>query len=330
MSKASSKKFLEALLQDRVEVVLSPVVVAEARRRAERDGKEVLDAVQKALSDLRRKYEVPTGVQSLLDPLLGHVEKASRDALRPLLEHAACKVQAWPKTSSQELVVRELEQRRPTALKGTQTIGLRDTIIWHGLLDLLRSVSEHDEVLFVTADGAFLEGEELAASLISEIDDVLGNPEQLIVKTRLEHATVMAEERLDLLTRQEASMRRAVIDHLSSFDGMRWSDVDISGEAPMRFGIEEGQVVAVDSIAIEGVVDPTSPRVEATAEISISGYMRSEEFLLDNASEVDWVNGDLDDPMIEVDFTSTVQFEAEVVLDGDEAWIDDETLHWVD
>lgn len=333
MLRPTSSKLINALSPGQVEVALSPVVVAEAERQARESGQDALRGLQAALRELPRKYGVPTDDHvATLDALSTNVQYASTRALAPLLEHSACQVRPWPLTSSEELVRRELERRAPTSLKGGQTVGLRDTIIWHGLVDLMQTLTEEDEVLFICADGGFLLDGDLAPSLVEELEENWVNPGQLRVVARLENAIAEVEERRELLTRQERLAIQAVIDHLADFEGKTWAYVDASNEAPMKYGVEEGLVVAVDSINIERTVGVPPETVEATAEITISGFMRTDEYLQEHSEAVEWMQGDYSDPMIGVDFTATVALEAEVTITpgGDDAWIEDETLRWVD
>ncbi|MGU3358664.1 PIN domain-containing protein [Microbacterium sp. M4A5_1d] len=331
----TSRKLINALLPGQVEVALSPVVIAEAERQAREFGQDTVRALQAPLRDLPRKYgnHVPTDdYVATVDALSTYVLQASSRALGPLLEHSACHVRPWPLTSSEELVRRELERRAPTSLKGAQTVGLRDTIIWHGLVDLMQTLSDDDEVLFICADGGFLSDGNLAPSLVEELEQHWVDPGQLRVVDRLEKAIAEVEERRDLLTRQERIAIQAVIDHLADFEGKTWAYVDASNEAPMKYGVQEGLVVAVDSINIERTVGVPPETVEATAEITISGFMRTDEYLQEYSDAVEWMQGEYSDPMIGVDFTSTVALEAEVTITpgGDDAWIEDETLRWVE
>ncbi|WJM15522.1 PIN domain-containing protein [Microbacterium arborescens] len=333
MMRPTSGKLINALLPGQVEVALSPVVVAEAVRQARESAQDTVRGLQAAVRDLPRKHGVPTeAYMATVDALSTNVQHASTRALAPLLEHSACQVCPWPVTSSEELVWRELERRAPTSLKGGQTVGLRDTIIWHGLVELMQTLNDDDEVLFICADGGFLLDGDLAPSLIQELEEKWVDPGQLRVVARLENAIAEVEERRELLTRQERLAIQAVIDHLADFEGKTWAYVDASNEAPMKYGIEEGLVVAVDSINIESTSGVPPETVEATAEITISGFMRTDEYLQEHSEAVEWMQGDYSDPMIGVDFTSTVALEAEVTIapGGDDAWVEDETLRWIE
>lgn len=333
MLRTNSQKLVRGLLEGQVEVVLSPVVVVEAQRRTNEAAQETIAGARSALRDIERKHGVRlVEADTAITDLLARVERTSDQALAPLLAHEACKVLPWPEVESKELVMREIDRRPPTRVKGDQSIGLRDTIIWHGLVEFMRHLDDDDIVLFITSDGGFLHDGALSPSLAKELDEEFINPEQLRVVGRLESALVEVEERRDLVTRQEGLIRQAVINHLASFDGQTWSAVDRGGEAPLRYGIEEGLVVAVDSITIERAAGTPPTAVNATAEITISGYMRSDEYMHEYSDFVEWMHGEIYDPMIGVDFTATIALEAEVQLsdDGDEAWISDETLTWIE
>lgn len=329
----NSRKLMDELLDGQVEVALSPVVVREAQRQARESGEETTSALRGSVRDIARKHGVDTGdTDPAIEALAARVQDVSTRALVPLLENSACRILPWPTVDAEELVRRELERRPPTRIKAGQSIGLRDTIIWHGLVELMGDLAEGDEVLFICADGGFLEEGKLASSLIEELEGEAIDVGRLRVVARLENAVVAAQERRELLTRQEGLIRQAVIDHMASFDGRTWAAVDYAGEAPLRYGIEEGLVVAVDGINIESALGTPPTTVEATAEVTISGYMRTDEYFQEFADAVEWTQGEIGDPMIGIDFTSILHFEAELELsaDGEEAWVIGETLRWLE
>lgn len=316
-----------------MEVALSPVVLAETRRHAEEAGAQTVSDVRGSLRNVTRKHGVPTAsAEEAIDTILRKVHRAASEALTPLTGHAACNVLEWPRVDSEQLVQRELDRKLPTQLRDKQSTGLRDTVIWHGLLEMMQGLNEQDRVLFVTADRGFLDGDFLAPSLAEELEDEGVDVSQLQVVTRLENALTAVEERRALLTRQEGAVQQAVIDYMAAFDGRTWATVDVSREAPARYGVEEGVVVAVDSITIESTFGSPPTTIEATAEITISGWMRSEEYVQDYSDVVDLMDGEIWDPMVLVDYTSSIVLEAEVEVseDGEEVMIVEETLRWID
>lgn len=277
-----------------------------------------------------------TDARTVLADLAASVQRVCSAALAPLLASPACRVLPWPDVDSNELVMRELERRLPTRIKKGQSIGLRDTIIWHGLVDLMRSLDETDEVLFITADTGFGEDGVLAYTLLGELQEELetdfADAEQLRVVNRLESALIEVKERRKDLTRQEGLILQAVVDHLASLEGMLWTQVDKYGTVPLRYGVEEGLVSSVDSITIDKTMGTPPETVEATAEVTVTGSMRTDEYLQEYSDDVEWIQGELYDPMISVEFTATIRLEAEVDLaeSGDDAWVAEETLTWVD
>lgn len=341
MLKRQSKKLLEGLLPGRVEVALSPVVLAEAQRQARLAGQQTVDEMRASMHAIERRHGVQTAAgDAAIAALLEEVARVSEGALSPLVRHPACRVLPWPVVDSEELVMRELEELPPTRVKGGQSVGLRDTIIWHGLVELARSLDDSDVLLFVTADEGFLGDDVLASPLARELEDNDIDPALVQVAKRLESAVVTVEQRRDLITHREGAVRQAIIDHLASFHGAMWAQIDPDRSAPLRYGVEEGLVSAVDSINIieswetpdiEGGSAP-SVRVEATAEVTVSGYMRTDEYIQEYSDVVDWMHGEIDEPMIGVDFTATIHLEAEVLLTDrvDDAWVDVRTLRWID
>nr|WP_237488666.1 PIN domain-containing protein [Microbacterium sp. TL13] len=333
MLRSNSRELVGALLEGQVEVALSPVVLAEAQRQVREQTERSAREMDGYVRGIERRFGVSApGAESALAHLMTQVALAGNRALAPLLASSACKVLDWPQVESQELVSREIERRLPSRLQGGQSTGLRDTIIWHGLIELLASVEDEDRVLFMTADSGFVKGDALAPDLLQEIEDGGFDTDRLEVVTQFATALIRVNERRDLLTEQDGLIRQAVIDHLAAFDGQTWAGVDVAGEAHLPYGIEEGVVVAVDSITIERAegIPPTS--LTATADITISGWMRTDEYVQEYGDFVEWNYGELHDPMIGVDFTATVALEAEVEVtaDGLEAWVSDETLRWLE
>lgn len=334
MTRQMSQALLEQLFVGETEVAISPVVVAEARRRATEMAAASSEEVATAVNAAARRHGInPDEHTSLIQPLCDAIA-ATREALAPLLAHPACSVAEWPAVTTEELVRRELDRRPPTRLKDGQTIGLRDTIIWHGLLELMESLDEDDEVLFVTNDGGFLqEGGSLAPDLRSELESLDPTAQARVrVTNRLENALVELRQRRQLFTAREGLIRNAVIDHLASLEGEVWSQVDRTNSSPLPFGVDEAMISAVDAITVTDVELGTPARVEASAEITVSAFMRSDEYIQEHANSVDWMHGELDDPMIGVDFYLTLYVEAEVGIhssgDAEEAWIEDATVSW--
>lgn len=334
MSGRVSTELVNALLEGHVEVALSPVVLAEARRQTVDAAAQTARELSAKVKDVERRHGVipEEGELETIRTLVRRVNQAGSRPLAPLVESSACRVLAWPDVDSQELVTRELDMRPPSQTRNGQTFGLRDTMIWHGLVDVLRHLDEEDEVVFITSDNGFLVDENLAPGLLEELDDEGIDSEQLRVVTRLETALVAVNERRELLSRLDGMIRQAVIDHMAGFDGRTWAEVDVTGDAALPFGVEEGLVVAVDSITIESAEGNPPTTLTATADITISGWMRSDEYVQEHSEVVEWTYGEIHDPMVGVDFTLTVALDAEVELSDDltEAWVGDERLYWVD
>lgn len=168
MTGRASQNLLSLLERGSIEVWLSPVVVAEVERQLHESATEAVNKIESAIRKLPRYFDdVDDALTTAITAPFG---VQAQQALLPLLAHPACKVLDWSGASAQELVQRELERRRPTLVKSGQSVGLRDTVIWHDLLDMLSDLMSDDEVIFVTDDGGYLDGDTLATSLVEEVE----------------------------------------------------------------------------------------------------------------------------------------------------------------
>lgn len=329
-----SQELLGQLFANEVEVVLSPVVIAEAQRQAAETAAASSDEVAAVIAAVTRRHAISPDAHTMaVQPLRDAISTTGSEALAPLLAHPACRVAEWPDVSAKELVRRELERRPPTSLKDGQSTGLRDTIIWHGLLELHGTLEEHDEILFVTNDKGFLKDGDLAPELRAELEaSEWPDADQVRVTSRLENALVEVRQQRQLITAREGLIRNAVIDYLASLEGDTWSRVDTTNTAPLPFGVEEAMISAVDAITVINVSLGAPSRADASAEVTVSAFMRTDEYIQEHADEVDWMHGELDEPMIGVDFSLTLSIEAEVEIDSsgeeEEAWVEEAVASW--
>lgn len=162
-----------------VEVWISPVVSAELARQRQRD----LDKLKKAASDQARQFRDLTGdttIDTLLAELQTHVDQTSKEVSERYFAEPWLSVRGWPNVSTQRLVERDLGPVRPFAhidpnAKRPESKGLRDAIIWEGLLAALDDEPDATFV-FVTEDGAaFVDRSDkanprLAPELVAEIE----------------------------------------------------------------------------------------------------------------------------------------------------------------
>lgn len=89
---------------------------------------------------------------------------------------------------------------------------------------------------------------------------------------------------------------------------------------------------AVDAISVIEVSLGTPSRADASAEVTVTAFMRTDEYIQEYVDEVDWTHGELDEPMIGVDFSLTLSIEAEVEIDStgaeEQAWVEDAVASW--
>lgn len=252
MRSKMSSDLIAMLKPGEIELWISPVVVAEIERQLREAASGAVENVRKAFRSLRPKFDDVDG--ELLGKILEPLEVQGKQALTPLLSNPACKVLDWSKVSAQELVHRELERRKPTLLKDNQSVGLRDTVIWHDLLEMLPKLTMTDEVIFVTRDKGYLEGDSLDASLATEIDQrgqKYGGPvtpfPNLDVMPSLNHVV----EVLSSHSPRQKAIRLALLEMVEHLDEELWRKGDVSvRSAHLPRGFNAPTLEAVSGVEI--------------------------------------------------------------------------------
>lgn len=332
----TSQDLLSVLEPGKVEVWLSPVVVAEVERKLRESAAEAAKDIESALGKMPHQFDrVDTSlVEKVTTPLITQAQQA----LTPLLAHPACKVLDWSNVSAQELVQRELERRKPTLLKGTQSIGLRDTVIWHDLLDMLSDLTFIDEVIFVTADGGYLSDGELDSSLARELEKHVQGGEPIPDGTTnvqvlggLRHAYEQLADR----SARDKTIRLALVESVEHLDEELWRRRDVAVQsAILPPGFTNPTLEATERIEIVSIGEGNPARCVARA------------FLVFHAtiSIYDLVGMDVDPWDIEalgvtpggnnmaVRFTTTATITAEISYDSEAktASVDKGRVEWED
>ncbi|WP_307213763.1 PIN domain-containing protein [Microbacterium testaceum] len=322
MQRKLSGELLDLLDEGVVEVRLSPVVVAEADRQVresvEATRKEITTSVAKA----KRSLGLPdASTNTLLSTLAGEITAMRGKALAPLLAHDACEVIEWSDVSAQDLVERELERRKPVLEKSGQSIGLRDTIIWHGLLELLETLdSDNDFVIFVSADGGFIKDGGLHDELEEEVDGAWWDGSRLRVASSLASAVLEAGKLASLIGEREGTLSAALIDYIERFDGIEWGsfprNMTVTHQsANLPYGMEDAMLISVDGVEVDHVGDGNPAECIGYADFTLSGRMSPMDYMDADHSNLDMTGGDINGYEVSVEFTARAEFIAEIEFD---------------
>lgn len=248
----TSQNLLSLLEPGKVEVWLSPVVVEEVERQLREAAEKAIKDIESVVGKLPRQFDDVD--MSLLEKITAPFLTQGQQALTPLLAHPACKVLDWSSVSAQELVQRELDRRKPTLLKNGQSIGLRDTVIWHDLLDAVSDLTMIDEVIFVTADGGYLADGTLDGALAQELEKRVQGAEPIpggTTNVRVLGGVSHVYEQLSDRSARDKAIRLALIDLVEHLDEELWRKRDV---------------------AVQSAILPpwfTNPTLEATERIEI-------------------------------------------------------------
>lgn len=290
MTGRSSQDLLSLLGPGGIEVWLSPVVVAEVERQLDESATEAVNKIESAIRKLPRHFDDVD--EALTKAITAPFGVQAKQALLPLLEHPACKVLDWSGVSAQELVRRELERRRPTLVKSGQSVGLRDTVIWHDLLDMLSDLMPDDEVIFVTDDGGYLDGDTLVASLVGEIEARVCSAES-IVDGGTTHVQVLRgishvyEQLADRSVRDKA-IRLALVGMVEHLDEELWRRRDIAvRSAILPPGFTNPTLEATERIEIVSIGDGEPALCVARALLVFHGTVSTYDYIETELGEWD-------------------------------------------
>ena len=325
MRRKVSTDMLDMLSPGSIEARLSPVVVEEAARQVREDSEKMCAEIGSVVAKARRVYRLDVAdSDALVDSLHRQIAAEGERALQPLLDHDACRVLSWSRVTARELVERELARSKPILDKGGQSVGLRDTVIWHGLLELLEALGDEDFVIFVTADGAYVHDGALHDELCEELDDAGADTSRLRLATSLAAAVNEAKLLADLIGRRDGILTSELLEYVGSLEGIEWhrsavpDDLDIS-EAGLPTGFEGAAVVSIDALEVESVGSSNPAECVLFAEFAIEGRMTPSDFVGSEDERLTMTGGDMNGYDVEVRFevSATVYAEISYRLDDD-------------
>lgn len=321
MQRKLSTDFLGLLEAGAVEVRLSPVVVAEANRQVEENVDGARKDITTAISKAKRNFALPDeSTAELISALETELGTKRDQALAPLISHGACTIIDWSRVSAEELVERELERRKPVLEKSGQSIGLRDTVIWHGFLEVLDDLDrDEDFAIFVSGDGGFVTDGELHDDLESEIDGGWLEGPRIRVATSLASAMLEVEKLRSLIGEREAALSAALIAYIENFENTEWGSFSwgISprpsiGHADFPFGFEDAELVSVSGVEVDVVGERNPAECIGYADFTFRGRMHPMDYQDSLYSEVSMVGGDVDGYVVYVEFEARAEILTEI------------------
>lgn len=321
---------------------LSPVVMAELERMSSDGLGGEHDSLVTRIKDMGQRY------RTAVDDVLASLEAAKLDAQQQfktgrsqLSDSPGVAVEAWPTSSVQEVVERELRRRRPFIDKeNVGTIGHRDTIIWLGLIAMAKDHTA-DIVLFVTKDKGFLAAKggglhlDLEADLARcgiDVSRVKVMPDLFSVINLL-HKRVEADqvEVQQLRAAADAAVRQALHEYNEELLKLQWGwefDPRDGGLAEPEINVglppqmENVTVSCIESefdLAIEPGISEDGKPFYCTyrLEISFDGSMSKSDWYVGDYSGLDLWDADLNDHYVSVEAHRLVELTAEVTYDSE-------------
>jgi hypothetical protein len=279
-----------------------------------------------------------------VDALAELLATKSQSPLADLVSHSATHVLVWPRVSARELVERELDERRPTKLSGDQSVGLRDTVIWHTILEDIDLDDPGSIAILVTNDTGFLNSDKsmLHDHLINDLESRQIDPDRVVVQRDLAGATLEAQKFARRISKRDAIVRKEFLNYMRSLDRLDWfghfdaregdwSNAEtFPAEAPSY--LEQGQVVAVDVEGVESVSNSDPAKCIGHAVLSFDGSMPTHEYFSGDHDDVEWYDGDVEDHYLTVSISRRVRVEATVEVDmaKQEALVVEASFEWAE
>lgn len=295
-----------------VELHLSPVVVAELRRRAEDDLTSARTQGLLAIERATKGVAVEAETLRLEHAALFERIAASVDAqFQELLRLPGVVVDDWPDLSARVLGERELARRRPFIDTADGTIGHRDALIWEGVLAGAESLYETDDMaVFVSKDRAFRteDNRSLHPDLSMDIDAV-SEARFKLVPTLFEALTIV-DLHDEAITRRQANIRNAFGDLLEHLRGEPWAW--LGGELPPDF--ENPSVISAEYQGGESIHEGNPALCEFSARVEIEGAMLKDVYMVEAGTDVQTWEGEINDHYVSVYVERDVVFEVEVDL----------------
>lgn len=335
-----SQKIL-ALSQDAESAfVMSPVVVGEIRRQY----LENHAVAAKTMSAQLRRFARTSGVDAdqaaeAVQALGPAAEAAWKSRVDGLVGAGAWRLAEWPDCRADELVARELERRRPFIVTDKGSIGLRDTLIWLGVVQLLEETSE-EPIVFVTKDNGFLDKSGLHSDLAQDLVDAGIDDDRLHIVTSLgaltpvltQEISRVEDERSDRLGWRTAAIIGRIHDMLADLPLADYApvwDEREGGLADPAFDLnvptdvdEWTEVTSTDDtdeldFPEELHLGPGDLELEFQTSLQLEGFMHKSDWYLSETEDLVLADSDWNDQYVVVQVERKVTFRIKIML-GDE------------
>lgn len=346
-----SVELLAALSPGAAELHVSPVVVAEAARHHRDRVAEDSDGLRARLDRLGRLAGVDSAAAvAATDTLAGAATAAAARRWDEILAMPGVVGLPWPDVPLRALVERELARRRPFLDVKDGTVGQRDAVIWLGLLELAVS-RPGDDIVFLTADGGFLDGKRLHPDLVEDLTALGAASVPRILRSL--HAVRPLVDAAAASARasaadgpapdaggDEGAWRRAAVveavhDFCQSLPDLAWipeHDPRDGGLEPPLYDADlppqltEAHVVEVAG-PLRTVVEDDPARAGASlarfvASLYFDGFVDKSDWNAGEVHGVDLWDADWNDHVVNVVAGRELHFEASVVPDQDRARVE--------
>lgn len=325
---------LDELKLGEIEVRLSPVVLAELRRHCSDRAASTREQGKKLVEAVRRHPSGPDTAEivAALEDAQKQLDDESELVLAPLLDHPATELLDWPRANSEDLVRRELDRRRPTIETQRGSIGLRDTLIWQNLLEVVDEFPEAS-VLLITQDHGFFDEARpvLHSDLIEELEEHEA-VERVTVVEGLPAALLETLKFKDVVTVRTAHITETLISYAQQLCELQWGwaynarDGLTQGEtapATLPSYLEDSSLTFVEFLKVVDIGDGIPARCFFEAHLEFDASMSSSEYFAGEYPDVEWWDGEIEDSLIAVHTEREALIEVSVSYDPERGSVDD-------
>lgn len=332
--KTYALRLLDHAAAGRCEIHVSPVVEGELSRQVQDELGGEIDSLRSRIRATADNHRLDC--RELIDHLeafRGAAEQKVAERQVALLGLPGFAVEEWPDVTPEDVVQRELAWRRPFIDTKLGTVGHRDTIIWHGVLEVAKSFP-FDQVVLVTKDSGFLgKNGGLHPDLVADLLAAKLDPDNVTQESDVFHAVAMldrvsAAERLERLT---LAVRVALHDYNRELWNLQWApDFDPQDGGMTDPDIEVGLPPTIENVSVSYIestfdvrLDPAEPASGETVlcryqiEIGFDGAMYKNDWFGDDHDDIELWDSDLNDHYVAVHAERRVVIDARVSYDDE-------------
>ena len=186
----TGRRLLDVLERAGGKMHFSPVVIAELRNRLNDEVAAMTSSIEHSARKASRLVsEEPLELVAASIELGSRIATQGERLLAELLAHPSVTVDDYPRLTSEALVSRSIDRRRPFSRSpGGATYGHNDTIIWEGLKEVMGKTD--DSIVFVSNDAVFRNARgNLHPELVRELGEAGLDPRRVTLTKSL-HQTL--------------------------------------------------------------------------------------------------------------------------------------------